>query len=162
VATTITYYEQPLFSTAGFGVPDESFYGRPVHADELGGFKFKTAVIKYVIEDGDVKSDAVTIPIGSRVVGAMLRCDTLVACTTAVKVGLGTSGDDPDEYGKTAALTANSKVLTNPDISTALAAADEVSIIACATGGTSAGSFDSGTITAVIGWIETATLPDLS
>lgn len=89
----------------------------------------------------DLTSD---LPSGAIPVGGALNLQTAVTATTAVKVGLGTSGD-PDKYGLTGALTKNSKgkAMVSPSV---LGSLEDVKIFACDTGGAAAGTLDSGTV----------------
>lgn len=101
----------------------------------------QTVVIGSSAASHDLNID---IPSGAMPIGGQLLNATIITATTAVKVGLGTAAD-PDKYGLTPALTKNSKhgKLVAP---TPLGSAEDVRIYACDTGGSAAGTLDSGSV----------------
>jgi len=76
----------------------------------------------------------------------LINCETLVGCTTAVKLGLGTAGD-PDGFARTAALTKNAKQTLGKGAlcGAELAAATTIAVSSVDTNGAAAGTADSGT-----------------
>lgn len=99
-----------------------------------------------VIFSGTATKNLVTqIPAGATPLIAVVNCDTLVACTTAVKIGVGTSAD-PDGYCKTGALTKNTKGgIKGALIGIQVAAATTVQVTSVDTAGALAGTADTGT-----------------
>lgn len=80
-----------------------------------------------------------------------LNIDALIGCTTAVKIGVGVSGDE-DKYGKTGDLLKNTKI-TNYITSEAAVAAEDIQVYSVDTGGSAAGTMDSGSFTVIVsGW----------
>lgn len=81
-------------------------------------------------------------------IAAVMNMDTLVVCTTAVKIGVGTAAD-PDGYAKTAVLTKNAKQADGQGkgalCGIECAVATTIQVSAVDINGAAAGTADSGT-----------------
>lgn len=77
------------------------------------------------------------VPSGAIILSAQANLQDLISATTAVKVGLGISGDE-DKYGKTSNLTQNQKIDTIPTHAV-LGSAEDIQIFAVDTSGAAAG-----------------------
>lgn len=84
------------------------------------------------------------VPAGAVILASQANLQTTVVATTAVKVGIGTDAD-PDKYGLSADLVKNTKINFIPAYAV-LSGAEDVKLHACATGGTAAGTINSGTV----------------
>jgi hypothetical protein len=127
-------------------------------ASATEGLEFK--VIEESVEaDGSAAYDLTQdIPAGAVILSVQANLDTIVAATTAVKVGIGVT-DNEDKYGKTSALTKNLKIDTVPDWAV-LASAEDVQVFACDTAGDDAGTLDTGTIRVRIVYVACNSLDD--
>jgi hypothetical protein len=106
------------------------------------------SIEEIVTPDGSATYDLSTkLPAGAVVVSASLTLSATVVATTAVKIGLGRkeATADPDKYVLTGALTAAKYggALATQVLADA-AAAETLQVVACATGGSAAGTLDSG------------------
>lgn len=94
---------------------------------------------------------------------AIANCDSLIGCTTAVKIGVGTAGS-VSGFTKTGALTKNSKQADGGGkgalCGVALAVATTIQISAVDTAGAAAGTADSGTFRARVYYEMYDQLPD--
>lgn len=98
-------------------------------------------VIPSAVASVDLTED---IPDGAVILGCQMNLETIVTATTAVKVGLGIAAN-PDLYGITASLLKNVKTNLIPDWAV-LSGAEDILIYAVDTGGSAAGTIDTGTV----------------
>lgn len=99
------------------------------------------------------------IPANSIILMAQMNLKTTITATTAVKVGLGTASGDPDLYGITADLVKNTKSDKIP-AAYAVVTSTQLAVTACATGGTAAGTLDTGTVRVRVVYLTSNSLDD--
>jgi hypothetical protein len=124
--------------------------------------ELRRAVIEEVVSITAAAFVALTqqLPAGSTVIQVDTNFDTAIVLSTAVKLGVGTSGD-PDAFLLTSATVAKNTQNTNrPPVTTGfLATATTPRITACDTSGAAAGTQTSGTIRVRIVYEYATALP---
>lgn len=91
------------------------------------------------------------LPKNSRVKFVTLNFDTAVVLATAVKVGIGTAASPSLLLLSTVTVAKNTIVVSIPlEAAAIFAAATQLQLSACATGGTAAGTITSGTLRATV------------
>jgi hypothetical protein len=109
--------------------------------------------------DGSASNDlSAAIPDGAVILASQGNLKTTVVATTAVKVGIGISGN-PDLYGLSADLVKNTKIDSIPDYAV-LSGDEDIGVYAADTNGGAAGTLDTGTVRVRIVYAALTSLED--